>query len=93
LTWRRRVNGWKPSDISQNVTGVAGAAKSTSQGAGDTQTAAGELPRMAAELQGLVGQFKYGKEGGTRSIRPKGLPSPAEKQPTYRPAGVAVHSL
>jgi methyl-accepting chemotaxis protein len=81
------------ADISQNVTGVAEAAKSTSQGAGDTQTAAAELARMAAELQSLVGQFKYGEEGGTRSGPPKGLPAPERKRSSYRPAGVTVHSL
>jgi methyl-accepting chemotaxis protein len=81
------------TDISQNVTGVAEAAKSTSQGAGETQTAAGELARMAEELQTLVGQFKYGEDGDARSSRPKGLPSPAEKHPTYRPAGATLHSL
>jgi methyl-accepting chemotaxis protein len=82
------------AEISQNVTGVAEAAKSTSSGAGDTQTAAGELARMAAELQSLVGQFKYdADEADTRSSRPKGLPSPAEKQPAHRPAGVTIHSL
>jgi methyl-accepting chemotaxis protein len=46
------------AEIAQNITGVAVAAKSTTQGATDTQTASSELSKMAAELQGLVGQFK-----------------------------------
>ena len=35
------------------------AAKDTSQGIGQTQSAANELAQMAADLQTLVGQFKY----------------------------------
>ena len=35
------------------------AAKDTSQGIGQTQNAADELAQMAADLQALVGQFKY----------------------------------
>jgi len=53
------------SEISQNVAGVSAAAKSTSSGASDTRTAAQELARMAAELQSLVGQFKYEGETGS----------------------------
>ena len=37
------------------------AAKSGAQGATDTQTASGERPRMATELQRVAGQFKYDK--------------------------------
>jgi methyl-accepting chemotaxis protein len=47
------------TQIAENVVAVATAAKSTTQGANDTQTAAGELARMAAELQNLVAHFKY----------------------------------
>jgi len=46
------------AEIAQNITGVAKAAESTTQGATDTQNASSELAKMAAELQGLVGQFK-----------------------------------
>jgi methyl-accepting chemotaxis protein len=46
------------AEIAQNITGVAEAAQSTTQGATDTQAASTELSKMAAELQGLVGQFK-----------------------------------
>ena len=47
------------SEIAQNITGVAKAAQSTTEGASDTQRASAELSRMAAELQKLVGQFKF----------------------------------
>jgi len=45
-------------EISQNITGVATAAESTTQGVINTQTSAGELSKMASELQGIVQQFK-----------------------------------
>ncbi len=47
------------TDISHNIAGVADAARSTTAGAGETQKSAQALERMAAELQSLVGQFKY----------------------------------
>jgi len=51
------------SQIVENIVSVATAAKSTTEGATNTQTAAQELARMAAELQRLVGQFKFGDAG------------------------------
>jgi methyl-accepting chemotaxis protein len=45
--------------VTENIELVAQAAKSTSGGAQDTLAAADELARMAAQLQQLVGQFKY----------------------------------
>jgi methyl-accepting chemotaxis protein len=47
------------SHVTENITSVAQAARSTSGGAQSTQTAAGELAGMAAELQRIVGVFKY----------------------------------
>ena len=47
------------SEITKNITGVAEAARSTTAGANDTQKSAQTLERMAAELQGLIAQFKY----------------------------------
>jgi methyl-accepting chemotaxis protein len=47
------------TDISHNIVGVAEAARSTTAGAAETQKSAQALERMAAELQALVGQFKY----------------------------------
>jgi hypothetical protein len=43
---------------------VATAAKGTTEGTSNTQKAAQELAHMAAELQRLVGQFKYDGSGG-----------------------------
>ncbi len=47
------------SEITENINGVAQAASDTSQGIGQTHSAATELEKMAADLQNLVGQFKY----------------------------------
>ena len=46
-------------EIVRNIAGVAEAAQSTSNGAGDSQKAAGALASMSAELHELVGRFKY----------------------------------
>ena len=56
-TWQRRRRAAR--EITQNITGVAEAARSTTAGANNTQKSAQTLERMAAELQGLVAQFKY----------------------------------
>jgi len=53
------------SQIVENILSVATAAKNTTEGATNTQTAAQELARMAAELQGLVGQFKLDGSAST----------------------------
>jgi methyl-accepting chemotaxis protein len=42
------------SEITENIAGVATAAKSTTQGANDSQTAATELSKLAAQLQNVV---------------------------------------
>ena len=47
------------TEITKNITGVAEAARSTTGGASETQKSAQSLERMAADLQGLVAQFKY----------------------------------
>jgi methyl-accepting chemotaxis protein len=47
------------SHVTQNITSVAQAARVTSGGAKTTQDAAGELAGMAAELQKIVGVFKF----------------------------------
>ncbi len=52
------------SQIAENIVSVATAAKSTTEGATNTQVAAQELARMAAELQRLVGQFKFDTREG-----------------------------
>jgi methyl-accepting chemotaxis protein len=55
------------ADINHNIAGVAEAAKSTASRAAETQKSAHALERMAAELQSLVGQFKY--EDATASAK------------------------
>ena len=44
--------------IAENISKVANVAESTTRGASENRKSAGELARMAAELQVLVGQFK-----------------------------------
>jgi methyl-accepting chemotaxis protein len=51
------------SHVTENITSVAQAARMTSGGAKTTQTAAGELAGMAAELQRIVGVFKFAQAG------------------------------
>jgi methyl-accepting chemotaxis protein len=51
------------AEISQNIAGVAEAAKSTSQGATDSLKAAQALAKMSAELSELVGHFKHDEQG------------------------------
>jgi methyl-accepting chemotaxis protein len=79
------------SQIVENIVSVATAAKSTTEGATNTQTASQELARMAAELQRLVGQFKFdGDQSGVASadlrsrseqVRDAHLANPAKAQP------------
>ncbi len=52
------------SEIAQNITGVAHAAQSTSSGATQTQASAGELSRIAADLQARVSQFRVDADTG-----------------------------
>ena len=52
------------AQVTDNIESVAQAAKSTSGGAQDTLASAGELARMAADLQKTVGQFKYQSRKG-----------------------------
>ena len=46
------------NEIAQNVTGVAVAARSTTEGAANTKSSADDLARLAASLQDLVSQFR-----------------------------------
>jgi len=45
--------------IARTISAVASAASVTTEGAADTEQAAGSLSEMASELQDLVGQFRY----------------------------------
>jgi methyl-accepting chemotaxis protein len=47
------------TNITQNIGGVAEAARTTTVGASDTQHSAQALEKMAAELQTLVARFRY----------------------------------
>ena len=47
------------TEITNNISGVAVAARGTSAGAGATRNAAEELSRMAAELRRVLGGFAY----------------------------------
>jgi methyl-accepting chemotaxis protein len=47
------------SEIAENITGVAEAARLTSEGVAQTQQATTELARMSADLTALVGNFRY----------------------------------
>jgi methyl-accepting chemotaxis protein len=46
------------TEIARNVDSVSTVSRNTSEGAANSQRAAGELAKMASELQGLVKQFK-----------------------------------
>lgn len=46
-------------EIAQNITGVAEAARRTSQGVTEAQHTTGELARMSGELNALVAGFRY----------------------------------
>ena len=57
------------AEIAQNISGVALAARSTTDGALETGTSAQALARMAAELQTLVGRFTVASAAsGARSV-------------------------
>jgi methyl-accepting chemotaxis protein len=47
------------NEIARNITGVAVAARSTTEGASNTRGSADELSRIALDLQKLVAQFRY----------------------------------
>ena len=71
------------SEIAQNITVVAQAAESTTSGARDTQTAAGELARMAAELQSIVSRFRF-ESGGAAAVGSESAAG-ASRKPAYSP--------
>jgi len=52
--------------ITQNITGVAQAAQSTSSSAHDSQKAASQLAEMSTQLRRLVEQFKVDTNGNGR---------------------------
>jgi hypothetical protein len=48
-------------EIAQNITGVAEAARLTSQGVTETQQATAEMARMSTELSSLVAHSDFGQ--------------------------------
>ncbi|MBZ5503054.1 MAG: methyl-accepting chemotaxis protein [Acidobacteriia bacterium] len=75
--------------ITQNIAGVAGAAKNTAQGANDSAKAAQALAEMSTKLRQLVSQFKIddvssghpGKPQMSRVVSPKLVREPV---PSYQ---------
>jgi len=47
------------SGIAENISSVATASQTTTEGAGETQRAAGELARMSTDLKQLVDSYRY----------------------------------
>jgi methyl-accepting chemotaxis protein len=54
-------------EITQNVTGVAGAARTTTEGATQTEKAAQQLQKMAADLNAMISRFRLSSDG--RAVR------------------------
>jgi methyl-accepting chemotaxis protein len=61
-------------EITQNIEGVAEAARGTSSSAQESQKAASELAEMASQLHGLVGQFKIDEADGVAATVPAARP-------------------
>ena len=60
-------------EITQNVTGVAGAARTTTEGASRTERAAQKLQKMAVDLDAMISRFRLTKDasaGGMLTARP-----------------------
>ena len=64
------------SEIAENITSVACAAQSTTQGASNTQQAAVELSRMATTLKDLVAQFNGPSAKPESSDSKRGIVAP-----------------
>jgi len=82
--------------IVHNITAVAEAAKNTSMGADDTQTAAEELSRMAADLQNQVRHFKCSDNGNGSQPQPRSaqnLAPAVTPPPRDRPADSLMRPL
>ncbi len=78
------------SEIARNITGVAQAAGDTSQGANQSQTAGGELARMAAELTRLVAHFQWqGADVAAVPPAPAATPTPSASTSSPRPPAAA----
>ena len=58
------------SEITQNISGVAGAAQNTAQGAGESAKAAHTLAEMSSKLRELVEQFQVNDGRRTSAAAP-----------------------
>jgi methyl-accepting chemotaxis protein len=77
------------SQVTETITSVAQAAKSTSAGAQSTQTAARKLSHMAAELQELVGRFKYANGNGSADAS-KRMSQSRRQSAKHQPADIGA---
>ena len=76
------------SQVTENITSVAQAAKSTSIGAQSAQAAAGQLANVALELQKIVGLSKstrgYGRDGASGHLAVPGHQGAQQEHPKIR---------
>ena len=70
--------------VFNTVPGVARTALTTSEGASQSQAAAGELSRAAKDLQALVAQFQIGGHGPTTAPGRKATPTAQPATPAAR---------
>ena len=77
------------AEIARNIASVADAAKGTTSGATQTAVAAGELARLATDLQHIVDEFVL--EPNTIAAQPKGSNGPA-KPAAPRHSAAAAHA-
>ena len=80
-------------EIVQSIAGVAHAAKSTTEGTTNTQTAATELAHMAVELQQLVRQFTYERHDVSGPYAEADMESPAEAAADDHEFGLTAASV
>jgi methyl-accepting chemotaxis protein len=82
-------------EIAQNITGVAQAMQAAAGSTAQTERAAEDLSSMAAELQNLVRQFKYGDSEAAKkqTAKVKSQCSATDDLSGRRLAGATVHLL
>ena len=77
------------ADIAANIMSVARTSEGTTSGAIDTQTAAGELARMASHLQSIVSQFRFDAVRG--AVQPQHGAQRAATHTAPRPEAVRTY--
>ena len=76
------------AEIAEGISGVARAARDTTQGATTSRQATASLARMAGELRGLVARFRIeGKEASRRPASPVVTPASVAAPPAWRHRG------